>query len=187
VRRTAVTLLRGAGGAEALSELASMLGDADPAVQRESIHAIVEIGTEKAYAVLHRLVLDADTPRDTALMELVNLRDDKAARLFAYVLSHSQPRGKLVGVHLSMVESLGKMAPRAESIRALQQVLQHSDWWAPFRTTALHHAAANSLRTLGTPEAVAALEASATTGSRGVRKVARAHIAQLPGRKGSQS
>jgi hypothetical protein len=187
VRRTAVTLLRGAAGAEALSELASMLGDTDPAVQRESIQAIVEIGTDKAYAVLHRLLLAADTPRDTALMELVSLRDDKAARLFAYVLSHSQPRGKLAGVHLSMVEALGKMTPRTESIRALQQVLQRSDWWAPFRTTALHHAAATSLRTLGTTEAVAALEAAAATGSRGVRKAARAQIAQLPGREGSSS
>ena len=53
-----------AGGQEALLELASMLGDADPQVQRESIHAIVEIGTTNAYAVLHRLLLEADTPRD---------------------------------------------------------------------------------------------------------------------------
>jgi hypothetical protein len=86
-----------------------------------------------------------------------------------------------------MVEALGKMTPRTESIRALQQVLQRSDWWAPFRTTALHHAAAASLRMLGTAEAVAALEAAATTGSRGVRKAARAQIAQLPRREGSQA
>jgi HEAT repeat protein len=187
VRRTAVTLLRGASGAEALSELASMLGDDDPAVQRESIHAIVEIGTDKAYAVLHRLLLEADTPRDTALMELVNLRDDKAGPLFAYVLLHSRPRGRLASIHLSMVEALGKMTPRTESVRALEQVLQHRDWWAPFRTTTLQQAAANSLRRLGTPEAVAVLEAAAVAGSRGARKAARAQIAQLPGREGSQA
>ena len=187
VRRTAVTLLRGAGGAEALSELASMLGDDDPAVQRESIHAIVEIGTDKAYAVLQRLLLEADTPRDTALMELVNLRDDKAGPLFAYLLSHSRLRGKLAGFHLSMVEALGKMTPRAESVRALEQVLHYRDWWALFRTTALQQAAANSLRRLGTPEAVAVLEAAAAAGSRGVRRAARAQIAQLPGREGSQA
>jgi hypothetical protein len=40
---------------------------------------------------------------------------------------------------------------------------------------------------LGTAEAVAALEAAATTGSRGVRKAARAQIAQLPRREGSQA
>ena len=45
-------------------------GDADPEVQRESIHAMVEIGTTNAYSVLHRLLLEADTPRDTALREL---------------------------------------------------------------------------------------------------------------------
>jgi hypothetical protein len=187
VRRTAVALLRGARGQEALTELASMLGDADTAVQRESILAIVEIGTENAFAVLHRLLLDADTPRDTALMELVNLRDDKAGPLFSYVLSHSRPRGKLAGVHMSMVEALGRMTPRTESVRALEQVLQHRDWWAPFRTTALHQAAASSLRRLGTPEAVAVLEAAAETGSRGARKAAREQIAHLPRREGSQA
>jgi hypothetical protein len=187
VRRTAVTLLRGAGGAEALSELASMLNDADPAVQRESIHAIVEIGTDKAYAVLQRLLLEADTPRDTALMELVNLRDDKAGPLFAYLLLHARMRGKLAGFHLTMVEALGKMTPRAESVRALEQALHHRDWWAPFRTTTLQQAAASSLRRLGTAEAVAVLEAAAAAGSRSVRKAARAQIAQLPGREGSQA
>ena len=134
VRRTAITLLRRAGGQEALLELASMLGDADPEVQRESIHAIVEIGTTNAYSVLHRLLLEADTPRDTALRELVSLRDDKAVPLFSYVLAKGEPRGKLIGIHISMIEALGTMKPRPESIRALQQVLLRGRWWAPFRT-----------------------------------------------------
>ena len=187
VRRTAVTLLRGAGGQEALSELASMLGDADPAVQRESIQAIVEIGTDSAYAVLHRLLLEADNPRDTALLELVSLRDDKAVPLFSYVLVQSRPRGKLASVHFSMIEALGTMTPRTESVRALEQVLQRHDWWAPFRTAALRQAAAASLRRLGTPEAVAVLESAAATGSRGVRRVARGQVALLPRREGRQA
>ena len=123
VRRTAVTLLRRAGGQEALLELASMLGDDDPEVQRESIHAMVEIGTANAYSVLHRLLLEADTPRESALRELLSLRDDKAVPLFSYVLTKGEPQGKLIGIHISMIEALGVMRPRPESIRALQQVL----------------------------------------------------------------
>ena len=187
VRRTAITLLRGAGGQEALTELASMLGDADPEVQRESIRAIVEIGTNNAYAVLHRLLLQADTPRDTALRELVSLRDDKAVPLFCYVLAKSKPRGKLVSVHVSMIDALGTMKSRPESTLTLQQVLQRGDWWAPFRTATLRQAAASALRRLGTPEALAVLESAANARSRSVRKIARTQLASFPRREKSRT
>ncbi len=185
VRRTAITLLRRAGGQEALLELASMLGDDDPEVQRESIHAMVEIGTGNAYSVLHRLLLEADTPRDSALRELLSLRDDKAVPLFSYVLTKGEPRGKLIGIHVTMIEALGVMRPRPESIRALHQVLLRGRWWAPFRTATQRQAAANSLRKLGTPEALAVLEAAASNGGRAVRKIARAQVAQFPKREKS--
>jgi HEAT repeat protein len=185
VRRTAITLLRRAGGQEALLELASMLGDADPEVQRESIHAMVEIGTSNAYGVLHRLLLEADTPRDSALRELISIRDEKAVPLFSYILARGEPRGKLIAIHLSMIEALGTMKPRPESIRALQQVLLRGQWWAPFRTTTQRHAAAVALRRLGTPEALAVLESAATSGPRAVRKIARGQTAQLPKREKS--
>ena len=185
VRRTAITLLRRAGGQEALLELAAMIGDDDPEVQRESIHAIVEIGTTNAYSILHRLLLEADTPRDIALRELLSLRDDKAVPLFSYVLTRGEPKGKLIGIHVSMIEALGTMRPRPESIRALQQVLLRGHWWAPFRTTTQRQAAATSLRKLGTPEALAVLEAAASNGGRSVRKIARAQIEQLSKRETS--
>jgi len=179
VRRTAVTLLRRAGGQEALLELASMLGDDDPDVQRESIHAIVEIGNTNAYSVLHRLLLEADTPRDSALRELVGLRDDKAVPLFSYVLSRGEPRGKLIGIHVSIIEALGTMKPRPESIRALQQVLLRGNWWTPFRTATQRQAAAVALRRLGTPEAVAVLEAAVTSAGRSVRRIANTQLAMV--------
>jgi len=179
VRRTAVTLLRRAGGQEALLELASMLGDDDPDVQRESIHAIVEIGNTNAYSVLHRLLLEADTPRDSALRELVGLRDDKAVPLFSYVLSRGEPRGRLIGIHVSIIEALGTMKPRPESIRALQQVLLRGNWWTPFRTATQRQAAAVALRRLGTPEAVAVLEAAVTSAGRSVRRIANTQLAMV--------
>lgn len=185
VRRTAITLLRRAGGQEALLELAAMIGDDDLEVQRESIHAMVEIGTGNAYSVLHRLLLEADTPREGALRELLSLRDDKAVPLFSYVLTKGEPKGRLIAIHVSMIEALGVMRPRPESIRALQQVLQRGHWWAPFRTKTQRQAAAASLRKLGTPEALAALQSAANTGGRSVRKIARAQIEQVPKREKS--
>jgi len=84
-----------------------------------------------------------------------------------------------------MIEALGTMRPRPESIRALQQVLMRGHWWAPFRTASQRQAAATSLRKLGTPEALAVLEAAANTGGRAVRKIARAQVAHFPIREKS--
>ncbi len=187
VRRTAIALLRRAGGQEALLELASMLGDTDTEVQRESIHAIVAIGNANAFSILHRLLLEADTPRETALREVLNMRDEKAVPLFSYVLTRGEPQGKLVAIHLSIVEALGTMKPRPESIRALQQVLLRGKWWAPFRTSTQRQAAAASLRRLGTPEALAVLEAAITSGGRAVKRIARAQVAAFPRREKSRT
>jgi hypothetical protein len=71
VRRTAIDLLRAFGGQEALPELVSMLNDADPQVQRESIRAIVQIGTNNAYAVLQRVLAGKSATRETVLQELL--------------------------------------------------------------------------------------------------------------------
>ena len=174
VRRTAIDLLRVFGGREALPELASMLGDADPQVQRDSIRAIVQIGTQEAYAVLEHALVSSSKTRDTILQQLLELRDDKAIPLLCYVLNHTEPRGKLVQAHAEIIDTLGSLSAHAESTRTLRRVLYRGDWWAPFRTKALRRAAATALMRIGTPEATAVLEEAARKGSRGVRNAAKA-------------
>jgi hypothetical protein len=177
VRRTAIELLRVFGGREALPELASMLDDADPHVQREAIRAIVQMGTEEAFAVLERALVGSQSQsRDTILQHLLGLRDDKAVPLLCYVLDHTQPRGKLVNVHLAVIEALGALNSHPESMRALKEVLYRGTWWAPFRTAALRQAAAAALRRLGSAEARDVLQEAATSRRRGVRSAARAQI-----------
>ena len=78
VRRMAIDLLRVFGGREALPELASMLDDADPQVQRESLRAIVQIGTEEAFGVLEKALVGGGTSHDTILQQLIGLRDEKS-------------------------------------------------------------------------------------------------------------
>ena len=174
VRRTAIDLLRVFGGREALPELASMLDDKDPQVQRESIRAIVQIGTDEAYAVLERAVVGGS--RDAVVEQLISLRDDKAIPLLCYVLKRTRPRGKLVNVHLAIIDALGGLSAQAESTSTLKSVLYDGNWWAPFRTTAVRQAAAAALRRLGGPEATAVLEDAASNGPRGVRNAARSQI-----------
>jgi HEAT repeat protein len=177
VRRTAIDLLRVFGGHEALPELASMLDDADPQVQRDSIRAIVQIATVEAYAVLERALLGKS--RDTILEQLISLRDDKAIPLLCHVLNHTAPKGRLVNVHLAIIDALGSLSAHPQSTETLKKVLYSSTWWAPFRTSALRHASATALRRVGGAEATAVLEEAVATGSRGVRNAARTQVGMV--------
>ncbi len=177
VRRTAIDLLRVFGGREALPELASMLGDADPEVQRDAIRAIVQIGTSEAYAVLEKPLVSGSAARDTIVQQLIDLRDNKAIPLLCHVLNHTSPRGRLVQVHSDIIDALGGLGAHPESTRTLKAVLYRGEWWAPFRTAALRQAAATALRRAGGPDALAALQEAASSGSRGVRNAARPQAA----------
>jgi hypothetical protein len=185
VRRTAIDLLRVFGGDDALPELASMLGDADPQVQRESIRAIVQIGTPQAYAVLERALVASRASRETIVQQLITLREEKAVPLLCYVLNHTKPRGRLAKAHAEIIDALGSLHAHAESTRTLRQVLYRSEWYAPFKTAALREAAATALLRIGSPDATAVLDEAARTGSRSVRKIARpkADIAARRGRE----
>ena len=176
VRRTAIDLLRVFGGQEALPELVSMLNDADPQVQRESIRAIVQIGTNNAYAVLQRALIAKNSTRETVLQELLGLRDDKASPLLCYVLKQTQPNGKFLKVHLDMLDALGALRGHPESIRTLKHVLYSGSIWTPFKTAALRRAAASALKRIGTADATAVLDEAIAKGPRGVRNAARTQV-----------
>ena len=176
VRRTAIDLLRVFGGQEALPELVSMLNDADPQVQRESIRAIVQIGTNNAYAVLQRALMTGGPTREMVLQELLGLRDDKAVPLLCYVLKQTQPSGKFFKVHIEMLDALATLKGHPESIRTLRHVLYSGSLWTPFKTAALRRAAASALKRIGSPEATAVLDEAIAKGSRGVRSAAREQV-----------
>jgi hypothetical protein len=183
VRRTAVDLLRVFGGDEALPELESLLGDADQQVQRDAVRAIVQIGSDAAYAVLKRGLNGGDTARDAVVQQLISLRDDKAIPLLSQIVSNTDRGGAMAACHLHIIEALGGMKPHPESLQALRTVLHRGTWWAPSRTARLREAAAAALQRIGSPETLAILEEAANTGGRKVRRIARAAIAAAPQRE----
>jgi hypothetical protein len=178
VRRAAIELLRVAGGREALSELAHLLEDAEPAVQRDAVRAIVHVGTDQAFAILHD-ALKSGTPRtrDAMIQVLATTRDERAAPLFAYILEHTPPNGALESVRLMAIDGLGKVGRDPKSVEALRAVLYERSWWAPWRSARLRDAAARALRTAGSELATQALEQAANTGPRSIRRAARAALA----------
>ena len=178
VRRTAIELLRAFGGADALPDLAALLDDAEPGVQREALRAIVQIGTDQAYGTLEQALKSGTArTRDAIMQVLGSSRDERAAPLFVYILEHTDFRGSLEGVYVSAIEALGKVGGDSESVAALRKVLYRSDWWAPFRTARMRTAAAHALRATNSELARQTLEEAGNEGTRAVRRIARAALA----------
>jgi HEAT repeat protein len=173
VRRTAIDLLRVFGGNEALRELTSMLGDADPEVQRESVRAIVQISTPEAHAVMQRALDDGDPTRDMVVRQLIALRDDRAVPLLCHVVATTVPRARLVETHEAIFDALSLLGPHEASTAVLQTALHRGEWWAPVRTSRLRRAAAAALQRIASPETHAVLADAAASGARGVRKAVR--------------
>jgi hypothetical protein len=183
VRRTAIHLMRQFGGSESLPDLTELLDDNEPQVQREAVRAILNIGTDAAFRILEQALTGGTTRSRDAIMQSIGLvRDERATPLFAYILGHVDHRGALAPVYLRAIESLGALRDPA-GIAPLHDALHKGEWWAPRRTAALRHAAAAALARIGTPEAVAVLEAAVSRGKRGVRAAARAHVAHGRGRR----
>lgn len=175
VRRTAIYLLREFGGSEALPQLTELLDDAEPQVQREAVRAILGIGTEEAYRVLQKALIEGtEQSREAIMRSLSSSRDEAAVPLLCYIVTHVDHRGSLGAIHRRAIEALGMLKSPA-GIPALKDALYRGEWWAPRRTTTLRAAAALALAKIGTPEAATILEEAAASGPRGVRAAARLH------------
>lgn len=179
VRRAAVDLLRHLGGDGALPDLRVMLDDADPQVQREALRAIMQIGTREAYRALEK-ALDSGAPhtRDAIMQAVGVFRDEKAAPLFLHILARTPHTGRSEGLYTQIIESLGRLATDERSVLALKDILYRGEWWAPGRTGRIRSAAARALRAMGHPAADQVLEEASSGASGGVRRAAKAALAE---------
>jgi hypothetical protein len=182
VRRTAVLLLREFGGQEALPELASLLDDAEPHVQREATLAIAMLGIESAYDTLARaLARGSERTRTSILAVLWTLPDEDMEQVLSHIVLRAPYRGPMWPIHERAVERLGSLGGRA-SVQALSTVLQRRRIRSPFRMAALHRLAIDALARIGSHEAIETLESVAAYGPRRARAAARAQLAARVGR-----
>ena len=178
VRRTAAYLLREFGGSEGLKELIPLLTDTEPLVQREAIQGLVLNGSDEASAILLRALTTATgRTRDTLISELLNMRDERAAPLFCYLLRHLD-RNRLQPVYLTAIDALGVFGG-SDAVDALKHALFEGSWRAPLSTRRIRASAADALRKIGTPAAVEVLRGASVRGPRGVRRAARHALARL--------
>jgi HEAT repeat protein len=179
VRRAAVDLLRNLGGDAALPDLRTMLDDNDTQVQREALRAILQVGTREAYQLLEQaLKSGAERTKDTILQSLGAFRDEKAAPLFLHILSTTPFSAANEPLLTQTMASLGRVASDERSVSTLKEILYRGEWWAPGRTARFRTTAARALRSMGTSGAEVALQEAATAGPGGVRKVAKAALAE---------
>jgi hypothetical protein len=184
VRRAAIELLRAVGGVEALTELRAMLADTDANVQREALRAIIQIGTDDAYAMLEDALKAGEAREREAIMHTIgSLNDERAAPLLLHILNHTSHTGAAEAVYVSAIDALGRSGADPRAIDTLKSVLYRGEWWAPGRTARLRAAAARALRATAVPAADAVLKEASTTGSRGVRRAA-SDAMTLPRRPG---
>jgi hypothetical protein len=178
VRRTAAYLLREFGGSEGLKELVPLLADSEPLVQREAVQGLVLNGSEEASAILLKAVSGATgRTNDTLIKEVLGMREDRAASFFAYLVRHAEP-GRLPALYVKAIEALGA-AGDTDAVNALEIALNRGQWWSPFANRRHRRAAAQSLRRIGTPEALDALRDASRSGALGVRAAARAELARI--------
>lgn len=177
VRRTAAYLLREFGGAEGLKELVPLLSDAEPLVQREAVQGLVLNGSHEAAAILVTAIVAArGRTRDTLLKEVLGMRDERAAPIFAHVLRELEPR-TLPELYTTAIDVLGTIRSE-QAVAALTAALHRGQWWTPFANRRFRSAAAASLKRIGTPAALDALKDASSRGPAGVRSIARAELAR---------
>jgi HEAT repeat protein len=149
--------------------------DSEPAVEREALRAIVQIGTPEAYKTVAEAIKAGDSERrDSILRALTTARDERAAGLFVHVIDHTSPRGNMETVYRLAIDALGQVGGDPHSVEALKRVLYRGEWWAPMRTSRLRAAAASALRATATSAAEQALEEAASRGPSGTRRAAKA-------------
>jgi hypothetical protein len=175
VRRTAAFLLREFGGAEALKELVPLLADAEPLVQREAVQGLMMNGSREAAAILLSALGNArGRTRETLLAEVLKMREQRAAPLFAYLV-RQMDRRQFPQLYLAAIEALG-LVGGADAVDALKSALHAADWRTPLSTRKYRGAAAHALSRIGTPEALDVLRAAARGGGFGVRRAARSEL-----------
>jgi len=181
VRRTAIELVRAIGGPEALPLLLKLLDDDELQVQRDALRAIVQTGSDEAFAALRdALTTGSPRTRDMITSSLGTLRDERAAPLFTFIVRQGQIRGRAEKVFVSAVEALGALRLSDEpTLTALVEAAGRGVWWHPFQARRVRGAAVKALRTIGSPDAIAALETLARSGPYGARSAARASLASV--------
>jgi hypothetical protein len=175
-RRNAADLLGEIGSADAVPLLQPLLRGSDPRVTQAAVRALSAIDDPAAARSVHTVLrAAAGAQREAVVAALVAERDPRVVPVLARILSESDALG---ADHPIVLETLGAVATIGgdQAIPAVVGVMKRRRWFARKKVRALKQASVETLRTLGTPAAQAALSEAAAHGDRLLRKLARVHV-----------
>jgi hypothetical protein len=132
-------------------------------------------GSKDAAVILVTALTAAKGPaRERLLAEILKLREQRAAPLYAHLVRHLD-RNKFPQLYLASIEALGAFGG-SDAIEALKAALHTGHWWTLFANRKFGGAAAHALRRIGTAGAMDTLRQASTTGAPGARGAAKAEL-----------
>ncbi|MBI4485512.1 MAG: HEAT repeat domain-containing protein, partial [Acidobacteria bacterium] len=174
VQRNAALLLGATRSAAAVPSLELLLRRRHADVLRQAVTALAGIDDPSAARGI-RAVLRATTgaSRAAVVEALVAERDPRVVPMLARVLTDSDPFGE---DHQTVLDALGAIAQLGgdSAVSSVAVVMRKMKLFARKRARVLKRTAVETLVTIGTPKAQAALDDAARTGDRLLKRIIRA-------------
>jgi hypothetical protein len=167
--RNLVFVLGHIGGAAVVPLLRTVARHPEPRVRRQVVHALGSVPPEDRNPLLLEQ-LDARDPQllAAALNMLTREKNPRVARAILTLIESPDFESRDEDNQRTLFGALGDIAGDP-AVPALEALLHRGGWFA--RRTFQRVAAAHTLRQIGTPDAMAALEAGASARSEAVRAV----------------
>ena len=172
-QRNVAEVLGEIGAPEAVPLLQPLLRGQDSRVITAAVRALAGIKDPAAARAVHTALRAATGDQRRAVVEaLVSQRDVRVVPLLARILEESDPFG---GDHAIVLETLGALETVGDdqAVPALRSVIRKKRFFAGKKVRAVREKGLAVLRAIKTPAAAKAIEEAATTGDRGLRKLAR--------------
>ncbi|HEX5475975.1 MAG TPA: HEAT repeat domain-containing protein [Vicinamibacterales bacterium] len=180
-QRNAAELLALIGAPEGVPLLQPLLRGADPRVTRAAVRALATIRDPAAARAVHTVLRAATGAQRRAVVDaLVAERDARVVPVLIRILEESDPFGSDHPIVLDALAALGTVGDD-EAVPVLSTMMRRRRLLGRRKLRAVKHGAVTALRTIGSPEAAAALIEAERTGDRLLRRIARQAPAEAHG------
>ena len=171
VRRNTAEVLGRIAVPEAVPVLRSLLRDSDLRVLREATVALAMIDDPAVAPAIHTVLRAASgASRQTVIDALVEARDARVVPVLVRILHESKPLGRDHPLVLETLEALARLR-HDTAVPAVSTLMRRRRWFARRRNRALKMTAVQTLRTIGTTAATAALTEASRTGDRLLKRI----------------
>jgi HEAT repeat protein len=174
VQRQIAHVLGAIGSAAAVPPLQTLLRRGDSRVLKTVIPALAGIDDPSAARALGTVLRAVSgTARTSVIESLLEMRDARVVPMLVRVLDESEPLRRDFDMVLETLDAVASF-PDDRSVKSIDNIARQRRWLSPGRSRRMRERAVAALASVGTANAIAALDAMEKTGDRQLRKLARA-------------